>query len=116
MNLLENLQLYDIETVAVDIDGDGLVADQHFVAGMNTGRERFNAEWLFQVPVQIQGPVANIGGVTITSFAALNRDAAYGRNLPLRLDSDGDCRACREAVAAVARDRLPARRTSGLHT
>ncbi len=91
LNLLGKLQLYDIETVAADIDGDGMVADHFFVAGMDTGRERFNAEWLFQVPVQIQGPVANIDGVTITSYAATNRDAAYGRNLTYRRDSDGDC-------------------------
>lgn len=91
LTLLDKLRLYDIETVDVDVDGDGAIADHHFVAGMDTGRERFNAEWLFGVPVQIQGPVVNIDGVTITSYAAVNRDAAYGRLLPLRIDQDGDC-------------------------
>jgi hypothetical protein len=31
------------------------------------------------------------GWVTITSYAAMNRDAAYDRNRPYRLDQDGDC-------------------------
>ncbi len=91
LTLLSKLVLYDIESLPSDIDGDGMVADHFFVAGMDTGVERFNAEWLFRIPVQIQGPVVNTDGVTITSFAAVNRDAAYGRGLPYRLDTDGDC-------------------------
>jgi hypothetical protein len=67
-----------------------VIASHFFVAGMDTGPERFNAEWLFRVPVQIQGPVVNHDGVTITSYAAVNRDAAYGRLLPYRLDTDRD--------------------------
>jgi hypothetical protein len=90
LNLLSKLQLYDIESVPVDVDGDGVIASHFFVAGMDTGPERFNAEWLFRVPVQIQGPVVNHDGVTITSYAAVNRDAAYGRLLPYRLDTDRD--------------------------
>jgi CxxC motif-containing protein (DUF1111 family) len=43
-NLLNKAQLYDIETVDVDVDQDGVVADHLFVAGMDTGRERFNPE------------------------------------------------------------------------
>jgi hypothetical protein len=43
------------------------------------------------VPAQIQGPVVNIDGITITSHAATNRDAAYGRHLPCRQGQDGDC-------------------------
>lgn len=90
LNLLNKLSLYDIEDLPADVDGNGVVSDHFVVAGMDTGRERFNPEWLFQVPVQIQGPVTNMHGVTITSYAAVNRDAAYGRLLPLRLDTDGD--------------------------
>lgn len=90
LTLLSKLVLYDIEDMPADIDGNGVISDSFFVAGMDTGRERFNAEWLFQVPVQIQGPVVNINGVTITSNAAVNLDAAYGRSLPFRLDTDGD--------------------------
>ena len=59
--------------------------------GMNTLQERFNAEWLFRNPLRIQGPVVNSAGQTIVSFAGTNIDEAYGRTLPLRLDSDGDC-------------------------
>jgi len=90
INLLQKLVLYDIEDLPADVDGDGVVSEHFFVAGVDTGRERFNAEWLFRTPVQIQGPVVNGDGVTITSFAAVNRDAAYGRRLPWRLDTDGD--------------------------
>ncbi|MEQ1730928.1 MAG: di-heme oxidoredictase family protein [Vicinamibacterales bacterium] len=90
LTMLSKLVLYDIEDMPADIDGNGVISDQFFVAGMDTGRERFNAEWLFQVPVQIQGPVVNGNGITITSHAAVNRDAAYGRFLPLRQDTDGD--------------------------
>ena len=52
--------------------------------------ERFNAEWLFKNPVQIQGDVTNADGVTIRSNAAVNLDQAYGLNLPLRRDTDLD--------------------------
>ena len=57
---------------------------------MDTGLERFNAEWLFVNPVQIQGPVNNSDGVMIRSFAAVNRTQAYGEGLPYRADSDLD--------------------------
>jgi hypothetical protein len=88
--LLQKLVLYDIESVPSDVNGDGVIADHFVVAGQDTGLERFNAEWLFLVPVQIQGPFVNVNGVTVTSYAATNRDAAYGRGLALRLDTDGD--------------------------
>lgn len=91
LNLLAKLVLYDIEDLPTDVDGNGVISEHYFVAGVDTGPERFNAEWLFQVPVRIQGPVVNGAGATITSYAAVNRDAAYGRNLPYRADADGDC-------------------------
>lgn len=90
LSFLSKLVLYDVETLPTDVDGDGQIAQHFVVAGMDTGVERFDAEWLFQVPLQIQGPVVNAQGVSITSFAGMNIDAAYGRTLPLRLDSDGD--------------------------
>lgn len=89
LNLLRKLVLYDVESLPADIDGDGQIAGDHQVAGISTGPERFNAEWLFETPVQIQG-FANVGGQQVRSFAALNLDAAYGLNLPLRKDSDLD--------------------------
>lgn len=91
LNVLQKLVLYDIESLPADIDGNGSISDHFVVAGQDTGLERFNAEWLFQAPVQIQGPFVNINGITLTSYAAVNRDAAYGRGLALRVDSDGDC-------------------------
>jgi hypothetical protein len=90
LSFLNKLVLYDIETLPTDLDGDQQISSNYFVAGMDTGPERFNPEWLFRVPLQIQGQVNNIQGLPITSFAGMNIDAAYGRNLPLRLDSDGD--------------------------
>ena len=91
LTMLERMVLYDIETLPTDVNGDGQIAQNFMVAGMNTLQERFNAEWLFRNPLRIQGPVVNSAGQTIVSFAGTNIDEAYGRNLPLRLDSDGDC-------------------------
>ncbi|MEM7199013.1 MAG: di-heme oxidoredictase family protein [Planctomycetota bacterium] len=90
LSTLRKMVLYDIETLPADIDGDGKIAKQFVVAGTPTGRERFNAEWLFAVPVQIQGLVRNFDGKLVRSFAAVNLDAAYGQGLPLRVDSDDD--------------------------
>ena len=90
LDFLARLVLYDIESLPADIDGDGVIATGFQVAGIDTGVERFNAEWLFRVPVQIQGPWVNQDGVTITSFAAVNRVEAYGEHLDLRLDTDSD--------------------------
>ena len=84
------MQLYDIETLPCDIDGDGAIDPNFTVAGADTGVERFNAEWLFNTPVQIQGPLVNIDGLVIRSNCSTNTDAAYGQNLDLRKDTDND--------------------------
>ena len=86
---LSRLVLYDIEDLPTDIDGDGLISSDHLVAGVSTGIERFNAEWLFKTPVEIQGDVT-VNGLTQRSFAAVNLDDAYGLTLPFRIDSDLD--------------------------
>lgn len=86
---LSRLVLYDIEDLPTDIDGDGLISPDHLVAGVSTGIERFNAEWLFKTPVEIQGDVT-VNGLTQRSFAAVNLDDAYGLTLPFRIDSDLD--------------------------
>jgi hypothetical protein len=90
IDFLRRLVLYDVESLPSDIDGDGVIASNFVVAGVGTGTERFNAEWLFDTPVQIQGRFLNADGVPITSYAATNLTAAYGLDLPLRLDSDLD--------------------------
>ncbi len=82
--------LYDIESLPSDVTGNGRVLDNFVVAGMDTGMERFNPEWFFRQKVQIQGPFVNQDGVTVTSFAATNLDAAYGLDLHYRKDSDLD--------------------------
>jgi hypothetical protein len=87
---LEKLRLYDLESLPTDMDGDGQIAANFMVAGQDTGGERFNAEWLFAVPLQIQGMCANSAGEIVRSFAGANIDDAYGRNLLLRRDSDLD--------------------------
>jgi hypothetical protein len=81
--------LYDIESLPSDLDGDGAISPNFVVAGMDTGMERFNAEWLFQTPLQIQGPVT-VGGNVINSFAGINVDSAYQQLAPYRIDSDDD--------------------------
>ena len=87
---LDKLQLYDIESLPADIDGDGMISPQFVVRGSNTGMERFNAEWLFRNPVRIQGDLVNMDGITVRSFAARNRERAYGEHLRFRRDRDGD--------------------------
>jgi hypothetical protein len=87
---LRRMRLYDIESLATDMDGNGAIEPNFVVAGVDTGPERFNPEWLFETPVQIQGFVSNFDGVNIRSFAAVNLDAAYGQLLPFRADDDDD--------------------------
>ncbi len=87
---LESLVLYPTERIPCDLDGDGKIADHFVVAGMDTGVERFNPEWLFRVPGKIEGPTENVFGEKITSHALINVRAAYGLNLSYLRDSDGD--------------------------
>ena len=58
--------------------------------GMDTGLERFNPEWLFKVPAKIEGPIRNIQGQRIVSFALTNLRQAYGLDLEYLRDTDGD--------------------------
>jgi hypothetical protein len=75
---MNSLVLYQTDTLPCDINGDGKI-DQHFtVAGMNTGIERFNPEWLFRVPARIEGPIKNFRGEPIISYAITNVRQAYG--------------------------------------
>jgi hypothetical protein len=87
---LRGLVLYSTDKLPCDIDGDGRISEHFSVAGMDTGRERFNPEWLFRVPGRIEGPVRNPRGETVTSFALTNRRAAYGLDLEYLRDTDGD--------------------------
>jgi hypothetical protein len=90
LRLLENLVLYDIESLPADINGDGMISEAYTVAGQDTGLERFNAEWLFVHPVEIQGSVLNSDGIVIRSNQAVNLSTAYGLDLESRRDSDLD--------------------------
>jgi hypothetical protein len=87
---LESLVLYSTERIPCDIDGDGQISEHFMVAGMDTGCERFNPEWLFKVPGKIEGPVENVRGEKITSHALSNVRGAYGLDLEYLKDSDGD--------------------------
>jgi hypothetical protein len=90
LSFLSKLVLYDIESLPTDMDGDGRIAPSFLVAAQDTGYERFNPEWLFRVPVRIQGLYTNVDGVQIRSFAARNLTQAYALDLPLRRDTDLD--------------------------
>ncbi len=90
LNFLRKCCLYDIETLPADIDGDGAISENHMVAGMDTGVERFNAEWLFRTPLKIQGSFQNTDGVFVRSNAGVNIPEAYGELLRFRRDQDGD--------------------------
>ena len=65
---LESLVLYQTEQVPCDVDGDGKISEHFMVAGMDTGVERLNPEWLFKVPGKIEGPVT-VRGNRLVSFA-----------------------------------------------
>jgi hypothetical protein len=90
ISFLESLILYSTERIPSDIDGDGKISEHHVVAGMDSGLERLNPEWLFRVPGRIEGPVINIQGERITSHALMNVREAYGLHLDFLKDTDGD--------------------------
>jgi hypothetical protein len=90
IDFLNNLVLYQTDQLPCDLDGDGTISEHFVVAGMDTGRARFNPEWLFRVPGKIEGPCVNVRGERITSFALTNVRQAYGLDLPYLKDSDGD--------------------------
>ena len=76
--------------LACDVEGDGLISERFVVAGMDTGRERFNPEWLFESPGRIEGPTTNVQGQPIISYALVNVREAYGLDLACLKDSDLD--------------------------
>jgi hypothetical protein len=87
---LQNLVLYQTDQLPCDMNGDGKIDEHFIVQGMDTGLERFNPEWLFRVPGKIEGPIKNIRGEPIISFALTNVRQAYGLDLEFLKDSDGD--------------------------
>lgn len=87
---LQNLHLYTTDQLPCDMNGDGKIDENFRVQGMNTGLERFNVEWLFKVPGKIEGPIRNIKGERIISFALTNLREAYGLDLEFLRDTDGD--------------------------
>jgi hypothetical protein len=90
LDFLESLVLYQTERIPCDIDGDGKISEHFIVAGMDTGLERFNPEWLFKVPGKIEGSIENVRGEKIISFALTNVREAYGLDLEYLKDSDND--------------------------
>ncbi|MBI1830760.1 MAG: hypothetical protein HYR84_04835 [Planctomycetes bacterium] len=87
---LNSLVLYQTDQLPCDINGDGKIEKNFKVQGMNTGEECFNPEWLFRVPVKIEGPILNIHRQKIISRAGVNLRAAYGLDLHFLRDTDGD--------------------------
>ncbi|MBI3890329.1 MAG: hypothetical protein HY303_02215 [Candidatus Wallbacteria bacterium] len=107
---LSGLVLYSTEDLPCDVNGDGRVEPHFAVAGRDTGRERFNPEWLFRVPGRIEGPVTAPDGSKVVSFALTNVDEAYGTKLGLLRDEDGDGFPD-DLAPAAGRGRLPALRS-----
>jgi hypothetical protein len=87
---LNNLILYQTDQLPCDIDGDGKIATRYMVQGVDTGMECFNPEWLFKIPVKIEGPIRNVRGDGIISRAGVNIRQAYGLDLEYLRDTDGD--------------------------
>jgi hypothetical protein len=90
LDFLGTLILFQTDRLACDIDGDGRIAERFEVADRDTGLERLNPEWLFRVPGRIEGPVTNLQGEPIVSFALVNVREAYGLDLELLRDRDRD--------------------------
>lgn len=90
LGFLQGLVLYSTETLPTDIDGDGVISQHFQVAGQDTGLEVFNPEWLFEHPVQIEGPVVAPDGLEVISRAAVNLVEAYGLDLPGLRDRNHD--------------------------
>jgi hypothetical protein len=87
---LQNLVLYQTDQLPTDMNGDGKIDEHFLVQGMDTGLERFNVEWLFKVPVKIEGPIRNVQGAKIISYQPTNLRPAYGLELEFLRDTDGD--------------------------
>jgi hypothetical protein len=90
IDFLQSLVLYQTDQLACDMDGDGKISEHFIVQGMDTGRERFNPEWLLKIPGKIEGSVRNVRGERIMSYALTNVRQAYGLDLEYLKDSDGD--------------------------
>ncbi|MCB9899055.1 MAG: hypothetical protein H6825_13700 [Planctomycetes bacterium] len=90
LDFLASLQLFDVESTPADIDGDSIIQTDYVVQGLDTGYERFNAEWLFDTPLRIQGDVVNAFGVIVTSLSGKNLRDAYRTANEYRKDKDGD--------------------------
>lgn len=87
---LQSLVLYQTDQLPCDVNGDGKIDEHFMVQGMDTGIERFNPEWLFKAPGKIEGPIKNVRGEDIISYALTNVREAYGLDLEYLKDSDGD--------------------------
>jgi hypothetical protein len=87
---LNSLVLFQTDQLPCSLDGSGKIAKSYKVQGMNTGLERFNPEWLFKTPAKIEGPIRNVHGQPIVSYALTNLRRAYGLDLEFLKDTDGD--------------------------
>lgn len=90
ISFLNSLVLYQTDRLPCDIDGDGKISEHFMVAGKDTGYERLNPEWLFNVPGKIEGMITNMQGDRIMSCALLNVRQAYGLDLEYLKDTDKD--------------------------
>jgi len=82
--------LYPTDQTPMDVNGDGAISDHFTVAGKDTGIERFNPEWLFKTPGEIEGAVNNPNGKPVRSDALVNVPESYGTNLAGMIDTDRD--------------------------
>jgi hypothetical protein len=82
--------LFQTDRLPCDVDGDGKISEHFMVAGVDTGLERFNPEWIFKKPGKIEGWTENVKNERVQSFALTNVREAYGLDLECLKDSDGD--------------------------
>lgn len=87
---LNSMVLYQSDNLPSDLKGTGVVDDHFIVAGKDTGLERFNPEYLFNHPCEIEGPANRPNGDPMVSYACVNISEAYQDELPFIRDQDND--------------------------
>jgi di-heme oxidoreductase (putative peroxidase)/EF hand domain-containing protein len=87
---LKSLVLYPTDEIAADINGDGKIDEDHVVNGRR-GYECFDARLLFARPPRFKnvGSYTRYDGRQMPLLLIENISAAYGLELPARVDSHG---------------------------
>jgi hypothetical protein len=88
---LKSLALYSSDEIPTDVNGDGKIDEDFEVDGQSVGYERFDARLLFAQHPKFKnvGDYTRYDGREMPLLLIENIPAAYGLELPARLDSKG---------------------------